>query len=374
MRSEVQLATFRGIPIRAHWSMFLALVLLGSVYARNFAAAALAADIPPEKLSGSLWVWGLLVAAGLFVSVLLHELAHCIYALRVGGKVDHITLLILGGISHLSVPPKEGRHETITALVGPLASLALGGFLLGAHALTASLEAFNLRFALFSLGSLNVVLGLFNLLPAFPMDGGRILRSLLTTRLGRVRATKVAAGVGKVFAIAFAVVGVLSFSFILVLIAVFIYAGAAGEARMVVTRELLASVRVADVMTPMATPIRAESSVSDALARMRAERSTALPVVRDDRVVGVVTLNGVRSVSRSARASARVGGIVHEVLSVLPTDSVNEAIERLDAAAPLVPVVDGAALVGTVSLADIERAVELRNVAERRRVHGSAGA
>ncbi|RKG56998.1 site-2 protease family protein, partial [Corallococcus exercitus] len=138
------------------------------------------------------WAWGLAVAVGLFVSVLLHEMAHTFYALRHGGEVHGITLMIVGGVSELAQVPKRPRDEALMALVGPLTSLGLAALLgavtWGVH----GLGLFQVQFALFTLAMLNAVLGVFNLLPAFPMDGGRIVRAALTPRLGMVRATKVA--------------------------------------------------------------------------------------------------------------------------------------------------------------------------------------
>jgi len=168
------------------------------------------------------------VAIALFACVLVHELAHSLYALRKGGRVRDITLLMVGGVSQMSEPPKEVKHEAIMALAGPLVSFALGAEfhllrLLADHA------SFNLRFALFYLGILNLALGAFNLLPAFPMDGGRILRAVLATRMGLVQATRTAAKVGKVFAVVFGVLGVLTINMLLVLIAFFMFIGAEGE-------------------------------------------------------------------------------------------------------------------------------------------------
>ncbi|HZI06784.1 MAG TPA: site-2 protease family protein, partial [Archangium sp.] len=196
MRGAFQIASLRGIPIRVHYSFLLVLPFLAWLFGQAFRAAAVAADVPPAALRGHPVLWGLGLAVALFLAVLVHELAHSLYALRKGGEVSDITLLMIGGVSRITRMPEGPRHEALMALAGPVTSLVLGGLFLGVHGLLEGARSFNLRFAFFYLGSLNIFLGIFNLLPAFPMDGGRILRALLTGRLGRVRATQTAGLIG----------------------------------------------------------------------------------------------------------------------------------------------------------------------------------
>jgi Zn-dependent protease len=225
-----KIGTIRGIPIRVHITFLIVLPILAVGFARTFRVAAHLAEVPPEKVTGSPFLWGVGMALALFLSVLLHELGHSLYSIRKGGKVRDITLLMIGGVSQMSEMPREPRHEAMMALVGPLVSLGLGVLLYGLHALSAG-TSFGIQFGLFYLAGLNLFLGLFNLLPAFPMDGGRILRGVLTPRLGALRATRIAATVGKVFAVLFGIWGLLTLNLILVLIGFFVFVGAQSEQR-----------------------------------------------------------------------------------------------------------------------------------------------
>jgi Zn-dependent protease/predicted transcriptional regulator len=357
--SGFRIFTIRGIPIRLHWSFLIVLPFLAFAFSRTFRTAALVADVPPEQLVGTPILWGLGVALALFASVLVHELAHSLYALRKGGRVRGITLLMVGGISEIAEPPEKARQEAMMALVGPLVSLALGGLFFLVHAV-AERASFNLRFAFFYLGSLNVFLGVFNLLPAFPMDGGRILRALLTDRMGAVRATNVASRVGKVFAILFGAWGLLSFNMFLVLIAFFVFMGAEAETRSVMVRALLGRLHVGDMMQRGILMLPADVSVDTAAERMLRERTMAYAVMEGAQLIGVVTLDDVQKVPVDQRGGVPVRAIVTQVQPVSPSDDATTALRLMtERDLPVLAVVEGGLVVGTVSRDDIGRTLKL---------------
>lgn len=280
-----KIGSIRGIPIRIHFTFLLILPLLAFAFSRAFREAARMADVPPSQL-GSPLLWGLGLALALFVSVLLHELAHSLYALRKGGQVRDITLMMVGGVSQISRMPREAKHEAMMAFAGPLLSIVLGLLLFGVHALVADTPSFQLRFALFYLAGLNVLLGFFNLLPAFPMDGGRILRALLSRRIGLVKATRIAAFVGKAFAVLFGIWGIASMNVLLMLIAVFVFMGAESERRAVLVKAMIGRLRVRDVMAareladvPVISP---EDDAATALQIMNEANAPQLAVVAED--------------------------------------------------------------------------------------------
>src|SRR5512138_1132756 len=219
MSGSIRIGTIRGIPIRIHVTFLVVLPLLAWGFGRVFSEAARLAGIPPSELRGPPILWGLVVALALFASVLVHELAHSLYALRPGGRVRDITLLMIGGVSQISEPPRTGRGEAMMALVGPLTSLVLGGAFYLVWRAIAATSQFDLAFATFHLFYLNVTLGVFNLLPAFPMDGGRVLRGVLADRVGLLRATEIAAMAGKAFAVLFAIAGFFSLNLLLMAVA-----------------------------------------------------------------------------------------------------------------------------------------------------------
>jgi len=246
-RVSILLFRVRGVPIRGHWTLLLVLPYLAYVMAVQFGMTARTAGVPPEELALPPWVWGLLLAVSLLASVVLHELAHVAVATRYGGKVRGITLMLLGGVSHITRMPSRPRDEGLMALAGPATSLGLGALLLvGLSALRGGSP--DLRMAVFYLGSINILLGLFNLLPAFPMDGGRILRAVLAARMGTVRATRTAATVGRVLAVAMGIYGVWAGSLMLMLIALFVFVGAGSEAAAASTRAALAGLDVASLV------------------------------------------------------------------------------------------------------------------------------
>ncbi|ABS27330.1 site-2 protease family protein [Anaeromyxobacter sp. Fw109-5] len=356
----IRIGGVRGIPIRIHVSFLVVLPFLALGFGRMFGEATRIAGIPPERLHGSPFLWGLGIALALFLSVLVHELAHSLYALRAGGRVQAITLLMIGGVSQISEPPKTGRGEAVMAFVGPLASLVLGGLFYVVHRAMAGTALFDLRFAVFHLAYLNVVLGLFNLLPAFPMDGGRVLRGLLAERVGLLRATRTAAAAGKGFAVLFAIYAVVSANLVLMAVAFFVYLGAEAESRSVLVKALLGHIRVRDLLRSRPPLIDLSVSVYDVGERMLRERCVAFPVGDGGRVAGVVGLADVQRVPRGERGRVSVGDIARRIDPVDADDEASKALRVLaETRAPAVPVLESGVLVGLLSSGDVARALQL---------------
>jgi Zn-dependent protease/CBS domain-containing protein len=372
-RGSFRIASFRGIPIRIHFSLLLALPLLALLFGGVFQQAGVAAGIPQEQLGGSRFLWGLCMAVGLFASVLVHELAHVIYALRTGGEVRSITLMIVGGVSEVTEMPRRHRDEVLMALAGPVTSLGLAGLFFGVLMLLPQMRSFALPFSLFYLASLNLVLGLFNLVPAFPMDGGRILRGLLAGRLGMVRATNISAWVGRAFAVLFVAVGVLSFNPMLAIIGFFIFSGAGNESRQVSMRAELEKLRVVQMMTPRFHGLDVSASLEEAAAELRHERRLALPLTQGDQPVGWVVLGDVLAVPEEERARRTVRELLKPATVVSPELDGWSALRRiLDAQPPVLLVLEHGRLVGTLDGNDIHSALALQLARdERERARGS---
>lgn len=350
----LRIATVRGIPIRTHFTVLLALPLVALAFSRAIREAAELAGVPVSGLVGGPWVWGLGVAVALFASVLLHELAHSLYALKTGGEVKGITLLMIGGVSQLAHPPKTPKHEALMALVGPLVSLGLGGVLYGVSRVIDP-TAFSLRFALFYLGTLNLFLGAFNLLPAFPMDGGRILRALLSGPMGPVGATVTASRVGKVFAVVFGLVGLLFFNMFLMLIAFFVWLGAEGELRVATDGAVLSKLKVADVMSRNVLVVTPDATVEHAAELMLHGRRQAMVVTPEGMPVGQVTLEAIRRTPPQRRPFTSVREISSQVAVVAPEQDAAQAMRVLGDHE--LAVMDDGRLVGTLGRDDFERAL-----------------
>jgi len=336
--------------------------LLAIAFSQSFRTAAQAAGIPPEQLTGHPLLWGLGIALALFASVVVHELAHSLYALSKGGKVRGITLLMIGGVSQLAEPPKEARHEGVMALMGPATSLALGMGLVGAQGLFGATP--NLRLMLLYVGLLNLVLGFFNLLPAFPMDGGRILRAALTRRMGRVGATRLAGRLGKGFALLFALWGLASFNLVLMLIAFFVFAGAEAETQTVILQEVLGSLRVVDLNPAPVLVAAAEASLEEAASELVRHNALVLAVVASDGKVGVLTPETVQTIPAARRREATAAEAALPVPVVTQDAPASEVLRLLGGARlPLVLVVDaGGKPIGRVGREELGRTLKLREL------------
>jgi Zn-dependent protease/CBS domain-containing protein len=363
MRGSFRIGRIGGIDIRLHFTFLLILPILALAFSRTFASfreASLMAGIPPEQLRGSPLFWGTVLAIALFLSVLVHELAHALYAKRTGTRVRDITLLMIGGVSNLEEAPREPRNEALMALVGPVASVALAGVLYLLYLALAPTTAHSLRFAIFYLSWLNLVLGIFNLLPAFPMDGGRVLRGALATRMGLIRATQVAATLGKVFAVLFVLVGFLTGNYFLVLIALFVFMGAEAESGQVLARSVLGEVHVRDLLRPAPEPLDARETVQAAVERMLRDRLLGALVWRGDGLLGVATYDDVARIEPSARARMPVGELARPSPTVEISANVWDALRLMATSKlPLVPVVEAGRLVGVLVQDDVIRGLRL---------------
>src|SRR5688572_11243385 len=241
MGSSFKIGRAFGIDLKVHWTFFLLLAFVSYQRSGSLTNALITA----------------LIIVALFVCVVLHEYGHSLVAQRLGIEIQDITLLPIGGVARLKSLPTRPMDEVKIAIAGPLVNVVLApiffgvAFLLGASPFDAAniLQGGNSLGQISSyLGLINVALVVFNLIPAFPMDGGRVLRGLLATRLGPVRATDISSAIGQFFALAFFLIGLLGGNFLLALVGVFIFFGAGGEQQIVRQRELTRGLLVSDVM------------------------------------------------------------------------------------------------------------------------------
>lgn len=279
MRWSIDVARISGITVRVHTTFILLLIWIGVAH----------------YLDGG-WIaalQGLAFIVAIFGSVLLHEFGHAFAARRYGIDTPDITLLPIGGVARLERLPERPMEELVVAVAGPLVNVAIAAVLLAGLFLTGRsefLQSFDLIGGEFfaQLLFINVWLVVFNLIPAFPMDGGRILRSLLATRLGFVRATNVAASVGQGFAFLFVLLGFFS-NPMLIFIGLFVYMGAAGEASSAQLRDFVQAVPVASVMLTDVRALYEDTRLGDAVEALLRGTQREFPVVdREERVVGML--------------------------------------------------------------------------------------
>jgi Zn-dependent protease len=346
MKYSFKISSVWGIPIEVHLTFILLMI---GVFAFTF---------PDTYL--------LVLVLFLFVFVVVHELAHSWVARRYGIKVRKIVLYPIGGVSEIEEIPDNPRIEWRIAIAGPITSFLIGAMLLALNQVIAidTPEISGLAVTgslLFTLGMLNLFLGAFNLIPAFPMDGGRVFRAILAEHMKHADATKYAAYLGRILGIVMAVFGFI-FNFWLIIIGMFIYIGASEEAEATIVSTTIARVRVRDVMYQekgVATP---ETTVSEALEIMLKSRYHNVLIEKDELLVGIVTWNNIMKVKPEERAELQVGNLPIKKLSIFDDESVLEAYkvirhEKID----LLPVVDREAsdrVIGIITNERIALAIE----------------
>ena len=361
-----------GIPIRVHVSLLVILpvlaYLIGSggqidVYAGIIEGlTGRPLDLSTLRAGATPWLIGSVAAIGLFVSVALHELGHSWMAIRYGLEVESITLWILGGLANLGSIPREWKKEFWIAVAGPVVSIALG---VGCYLVLRLPVDFG-EVATFVVGWLavtNLTLAAFNMLPAFPMDGGRVLRALLARNRPYGKATRTAARVGSLFAVLFAVVGVISFSPMLLLLALFIYGAASSESRMVALSELLDGVTVGELASGTDATIDADATIDELVSRMFADRRTEFVVTDGGTVVGVVSADDFRALSTEERASTTVDSLVERDLPHLDAHlAAFDALVELDRMGANEAIVEDAHGSRVITRSDFAAAMEMRRL------------
>jgi Zn-dependent protease/predicted transcriptional regulator len=309
---------------------------------------------------------GLATALGLFVSVILHELGHSAVARWYGVKVRSITLWLLGGMAQFDEMPRQRGAEAVMAIAGPVVSVVVG---VVCALLLRSLppSAVPAAFVLGSLARMNILLALFNMIPALPLDGGRVLRSLLALRTTHLRATQVAAGVSKFLAIALGLFGLWSGQWMLILIAFFVYVAVNSELRGSMVTELLDGARVGELMTRRVTPVTADLTVAELAQAMMREHVQGFPVVdAGGRVVGMVCIEDLQG--RPLQPDARVADVMRpQVFAIRPEAPAVEAMQRMSSNNyPRLLVVDTSGqVVGVLTNTDLLRAIEMRTMGLR---------
>jgi len=325
----------------------------------------LGAGIDPAALVGGVtpWALGLAAALGLFGGVLLHEFGHSIVAMRYGYEIESITLWLLGGLANFAEFPEDWKHEFWIAIAGPVVSVAVGLVCFGVFEF-APVGSNAVLFVFGYLALLNVVLAVFNMLPAFPMDGGRVLRALLARNQPHAQATQRAAGIGKTFAFFLGLIGLFTLQLLLIVLAFFIYIAASGEAQQTTLKAAFQDVTVSDVMTRREDlhTVDEDTSVAELMNRMFKERHTGYPVLRGDDLVGMVTLEDARSVQEVERDAYRVEDVMAtQVVGIGPEADAVTALQTMqENGVGRLPVVDrNNQLVGIISRTDLMTAFNI---------------
>ncbi len=312
----IKIASVAGIPIRLHFTflLFLAWILLLG------------------KQSGSTLT--MLLVPSIFLCILLHELGHALVAKRFGIGTQDITLYPIGGLALLKSRPKA-RDEFWIALAGPLVNVVIAviaGIALLVTTGKIPMPTLDLtgRSYLSALFAANVVLAVFNLIPAFPMDGGRVLRSVLALHMTEARATRLAAGIGQMLAIVLGFVGLATGQIVLMLIAFFVFVGAGQEATQSAGVELVTGHTVQDAMITMFVTLESGATLDQAATMLLETNQHDFPVVLGEESLGVLARSDlVRALATQGRTSYVAGAMRREYRTLTPTDQLDKAFELL---------------------------------------------
>ena len=369
---SLQVARVFGIPIYVHFSWVLVFALIAWTLATNYFP-----EDDPALAVTSYWARGLAASLLFFASVLLHELGHSLVAIRSGIAIESITLFIFGGVARLASEPRDGRTEFKIAAAGPLVSLLLAAFF-AAVAYSGLFGGAGGAVARY-LAAVNILVALFNLVPAFPLDGGRLLRGVLWRPLGKLRATRMAAGAGTFFAyflILSGAINLLRGSAVTgiwhVLLGWFLKEAAVSAYRQVRLDDALEGLVVADVMIRDVMSIPADLPLSEAVREHFGRTGFgAYPVVRGDAVVGLLCLRDVLKQAHEERQVTSVQAAMLPLtqdLTAQPDEPVTETLGRLgSSAAGRLIVMENGRMVGLLTLRAVMRWLAMTRPGEKKR-------
>jgi len=359
-----------GIEIVVDYSWLIVFFLV--IYTMDMAVVAMAQvffpNVQPQFSKQQYWIMGAIAGVLFFLSILVHELAHSFVAIKQGLRVQSIRLFVFGGLSQAESEPKTGRQEFLVALAGPATSMALGMFfLIILSYYTAINELTPAAGIAFWLTTANILLAVFNMLPGFPLDGGRVLRAFLWDHWDDMaRATRVVSQLGNAFAIFLIILGILQFlvtqSLIsglwLIFLGLFMKQSAVGSYHGVMLKRALGGVQVRQIMTETIVTVDWLLSVEELVQNyIYRHQFTHFPVFNRDELTGMVSLDGVKSISKDLWAFKQVRDImtpIELVPCLKPADDASEALSRMvsgDIGRML--VVENGRLMGIVSRRDI---------------------
>ncbi|MGD1119678.1 MAG: site-2 protease family protein [Dehalococcoidales bacterium] len=364
MKASFKLFRIAGIDIGIHYTWIFIVVFFSWTLAQAYFPAYY------HWSTAAYWITGIIASLLIFVCVLLHELAHSLVANARGIPVHSITLFILGGVSNMEEEPQKPASEFVMAIVGPGTSLLLAAIFWGLTRIPGD-KTVPVRALIAYMAYINLYLGAFNLLPGFPLDGGRVLRSILWGSTGSLsKATDIAGRVGQFFGWAFIGVGIYFMIWVsffsglwIAFIGWFLNSAADASRKEITLRERLSHFKVKDLINPNIETIKPETTVSDMVMNVfRRQPGRAVPVCRDNKLSGIVTITDVKKVPQDKWSDTPVSQIMTSspLYTVVPEDNLNTAMQFIaqhDVNQVLIKENDKCA--GILSRADIIRFIQM---------------
>lgn len=348
MNGAFKLGTIKGIGIFIHWTF--SLLILYIIYI-NYKDG--------QTLSTTLWT--ILFVLSIFVTVILHELGHSFAAMRYNIKTKNITILPIGGVARLESMPEKPKEELVVAIAGPLVNIALA--LITALFVTfpeedqlneSLIEGINATNFFLNFLIVNVVLAVFNLIPAFPMDGGRIFRALLSMKLNRIVATKIAARVGQFLALGFILLGFYSNPFLIV-IGLFILIGAQSEAKFTQNKSILSGYKVKDVLMTEYKTIDENDTIKTAVEIILSSQYNNFLVLNEGKPTGTLSRDEIIKALSKKGESECIQEVMNRNLFFLDSEQALEiAYQGLqEQGLHLAPVMENQSFIGVLDKENI---------------------
>jgi Zn-dependent protease/predicted transcriptional regulator len=369
MKSSIKIGKILDIPIKIHFTFIFILALFAWAFSlETISIFGFRIGFGGLPISSSFQlILGVFTAIFLFICVLLHELGHSYVTQKLGYKINSITLFIFGGISNSEEIPRNPKQEIKIAIAGPLVSLALGLSFFVLYYFTRTYNNSLLsNIILINLGSLsfyNLILAGFNLIPAFPIDGGRVLRALFAMKMNYQKATKIAANIGKGVAVIMAIIGIF-FNFWLILIAIFVYIGASQEEKTLRVSLALEDKKVKDIMKKDFESVSPDMNLKDLYEKIRSQRHLGFPVISDEKIIGTVSLDDIKSVKKDNWQQTNVKDIMNKDFSTVSSDEnafsvfkrlIKSNLDRL-------VVKEDNEVVGIISINDLSQEIQISGV------------
>lgn len=360
MSSSLQIGRFAGIRVQIHWTFWLLFLFIAFMV---FSQEGTFTDL----------IWYSFFIIGLFVCVVLHEFGHALTAKKFGINTRSITLLPIGGLASLKKIPEHPKQEFLVAIAGPavnvLIAIVLAFFVpvetftgMEAEALEEELSMVSADNFLFYLLTANIALVLFNLIPAFPMDGGRIFRALLSMKMGRIKATQIAASLGKFLALAFFLFG-LFYGILLSVIAVFVWFGAHSENIMIQQIELMRGYKIRDAMITEFTELAPDDRLKTVVEKILASTEQDFVVIEDNKIVGILYMSDLSQALKESGEEITVRKVMDTSVVELEADAeLSTAYQKLNRRnRNFFPVLENGGIVGVMDMNNINEFLTFRS-------------
>lgn len=359
MNRSLNLGKYFGIKVSIHWTFLL---LIGWIVWRESRRGS-----SPEEI-----LWVVLLVLTIFLCVTLHEFGHALTARRYKINTLDITLLPIGGLARLESMPEKPAQELAVALAGPLVNIVIAIILfpfivskLNAEYIS-TLQGISKETFLLNLFSVNIMLALFNMLPAFPMDGGRVFRALLSFRFQRHVATRIAASAGQTLAVGFVIAGFF-FNPFLIFIGLFIFLGAQAEANLTANKFILSGYKVANVSMSNFEVVQADDTLDKAIALLLNGQSKNFIVMQQNRVVGTLSrdelIKGLSANGKEATVQSCMNSNVVLLNAEMPLEEAYQLMQQHSQA--LLPVMNNNKLVGALDLENILEFIMVKHAVKK---------